>query len=1254
MIRRSLSWAWLGLAACAVVLALLVTLLRFGSPWLAHWQQQWFDRLLSDNRMTLEVGHLGLSWRDYGPVLVMNEVSLHRPDGPAVTLRRAHVDLHLWQSLRQWQPVLNELILDGLRLPLDLADRDAASGGRADLAALRDLALSGVRRFSLRDARFLLTTPEQALLELEIPALRWQNEPGLHQGQGRLGFGPEAAQQFTFKGRFEGEQDRLDGAVYLQADGVDAGALIRRIRPDDDRVGAELSFELWLEWQQGRLSAGLLTLGENRLRWGEEHQVAVDGGRVQWQPTTDGWQLASREIDIRVDDEPWPSWRFQLDRREDRLHGYVDRLTFTDLALLAQWGEYYWPDASRQLSGIAPRGQLTNLSFSALPDGRDWRVSGELQDVSTGAYRWVPRTRGLDGRFVLSAAGGQLRLRQQQAADWVYDRAFRAPWPMRRLNTELRWRRQEQGWRLWSEQLQVDTADVTLQGWFSLQWSERESPLLSASAQVDLHRAERAFVYFPEPLMGRALVDYLQGAIGGGQAENAEVLWYGRLNGFPYREQPGIFQARVPLRDAEFRFDPHWQPLTGLSLDLLFENDGLTMTGPAGRLGEVDASAIEASIVPLTAAASLRLSAGISGDGQAVTRYLQQSPLADSVGQTLAQVQVAGPLSGSLTLDVPLAGGKVGVDGRVDFDQSRVRISPLDLPLDGVTGRLLFDDSQTRFAGMRADWAGHPLTLDYQGQAEGGGYQVRLDMRGRALAEALGRQLPSLQALDGAADWRGQLRLTLDDEGGVDYRFTADSTLAGLASGLPAPLEKSAAEPLPARLQLDGNRQQAELGLTLGPEIRGQARLAFGADGARVERLWLDAGEPSHPEPRAPLDIALRTTTLRLDDWLAWLGTGWAPVAGAPVAPRRLRWPETYRVSVQASRARLWRQPLHQLRLALGPDEFGGHRIRVQAEEAEGELRWHAGQPWQADFSRLWLAPEPAAETTPSSGPERHINPAQVPALRFACADCRWHELALGRVAVRLEPEPDGVRLAELTLDGPLLQARAHGQWLQHQSGNLSRLEWQGGTPSVQRLWEGLGRSSPFSETSASLEGQLRWLDLPWRPDRQSLNGTLAVETGAGVITELNDRGAGLLSVLSMESVLRRLRLDFRDVFEEGFYFDRIGVSGEITEGVLRSDDFTLDGAAGDLRGRGQVDLAAERIDYQFEFTPHLTGNLPVLAAFAVTPVTGLYVLALSKVLGPVVDVFTRIRYRVNGPLEQPQVTELGREQGRISLPGDE
>ncbi len=1243
MLRRTFSWAWFTLAGIAVVLALLVTLLRFGSPWLAGLQQQWLNRMLAQHNLSLSIADLGLDWKDYGPVLVLEKLQLQGSEQPRLTLRRALIDMQLWQSLRQWRPVLNEVTLDGLRLELTPAGEKA----NTDLDELRTLALQAVRKLTLLNAQLVLASPGKPLLELQIPALHWQNRPGLHQGEGRFGFGSAAGQQFVFKGRLEGDDiHSLSGGIYMQAKGVDAGPMLAQARPNDKKVAARLSFEAWLEWQQGELQAALLTLGNSEARWGGDHQVAVKGGRIQWQPTQQGWQLASSGIDISVDGESWPSWKVQLDRHNNKLTGYLDRLSLTDVALLAQWGEHYWPAAARQLTGAAPAGELARLYLEAdIPSaGSDWQLQGEYRHVGTQAFEWIPGVRGLQGSFVVAADHGRLSVQQPEASAWQWDSAFRHAWPVQQLQAQWQWQKRKDGWWLWSDALRLAGDDLDVDAHISLQLPANDSPLLSASASVELHRAGAAGGYLPEPVMGTPLVDYLEGAIVAGQASQAKVLWYGRLNQFPYHDGSGLFQARVPLRHAEFRFDPDWQPLTDLDLELLFENDNLYMQQGSGRLGAARAVDIDARITPLDENAHLELNAGVSGAGEAVTDYLTQSPLKSSVGVALEQIQVSGPLTGRLALNIPLSGGDVGVDGEVDFSGNQVQVTPLAMPLTKVTGTLMFDQQETRLAGLQTQWLGQPLTVNYAGQVTNAGYDATIELAGRLQGDALAKAQPGLAALSGETRWQGDVTLRLQ-QGEVGYDARLSSDLNGLHSELPAPLAKEADWTRPVKLNVSGNATQAQAQLSLAPDLDADAVLEFSDAGTTIRRLWVTAGGADAAGPRAALDIAAHLEALALDEWIALSETQ----GQQQPQQMKLHWPEDYRMALRADRGTLWGQLLSDLRLGVTPEAAERRRLTIDSQQVKGSLTWADGEPVTALFERLWLDPQ----TNESGGVPDALSPSDIPALVFRCDDCRWRNLSLGKMGLQLTPlqAQNGISLDDLWLDGDQLQGRVQGQWLQQQGLNTSRIQWQGGAQSLQQLWRALGHASPFRDTKALIEAQLNWPGLPWQPEPATLNGTVSVETGAGVLTGVSDKGAGLLSVLSMDSVLRRLRLDFRDVFEGGFYFDRISATGEFNNGVLHNNDFLLEGAAGDLTGKGLVDLPASQLNYRFDFTPDLTGNLPVLTAFAVTPVTGLYVLAASKLFGPVVDVFTRIRYEVTGPLASPEVKELGREQNKIKLP---
>lgn len=134
-----------------------------------------------------------------------------------------------------------------------------------------------------------------------------------------------------------------------------------------------------------------------------------------------------------------------------------------------------------------------------------------------------------------------------------------------------------------------------------------------------------------------------------------------------------------------------------------------------------------------------------------------------------------------------------------------------------------------------------------------------------------------------------------------------------------------------------------------------------------------------------------------------------------------------------------------------------------------------------------------------------------------------------------------------------------------------------------------------------------------------------------------------MLSLFSLHSIVRRLNLDFRDLFEKGLFFRKLGFTGEISDGVWHNSDLLLQADAGDLRGAGQLSLPNGAIDYQMRFTPQFTNGLSLATAFAVTPVTGVYVLAASRLLSPVIDVITEIRFQVSGTLDQPKINETGR-----------
>ena len=108
--------------------------------------------------------------------------------------------------------------------------------------------------------------------------------------------------------------------------------------------------------------------------------------------------------------------------------------------------------------------------------------------------------------------------------------------------------------------------------------------------------------------------------------------------------------------------------------------------------------------------------------------------------------------------------------------------------------------------------------------------------------------------------------------------------------------------------------------------------------------------------------------------------------------------------------------------------------------------------------------------------------------------------------------------------------------------------------------------------------------------------------------------------------------------------------SSKFNNGIVKSDDFYLDGSAGKITGGGLIDLPNLNVNYRLSYSPAVTSSLPVLAAFAVNPLTGAAVLMLTKILEPVVDTIIRVDFSVKGSIMDPVVKIESSEKGKIKL----
>jgi uncharacterized protein YhdP len=250
------------------------------------------------------------------------------------------------------------------------------------------------------------------------------------------------------------------------------------------------------------------------------------------------------------------------------------------------------------------------------------------------------------------------------------------------------------------------------------------------------------------------------------------------------------------------------------------------------------------------------------------------------------------------------------------------------------------------------------------------------------------------------------------------------------------------------------------------------------------------------------------------------------------------------------------------------------------------------------------------------------------------------HEL--GQLEVRAHNQQGLWQLEHFALDHPDAHLSGNGFW-QPGKAARTRLAFLLDTADVGRFIQALGYGHAVRGGRAKLAGTLGWNGAPTHIDYSSLGGTLALDASKGQFEQLEPGVGRLLGILSLQALPRRITLDFRDVFSQGFAFDRIAGNVTVDAGVMHTKEIAIDGAAARVRMQGSVDIAAETQNLRVKVQPTLAETVAIAAAAGmVNPVAGAVTYLGQKVFGDPIEKLFAYEYRITGNWADPVVEKVG------------
>ncbi|ELP8836991.1 AsmA2 domain-containing protein YhdP [Escherichia coli] len=1247
-------------AALVVIAALLVSGLRIALPHLDAWRPEILNKIESATGMPVEASQLSASWQNFGPTLEAHDIRAELKDGGEFSVKRVTLALDVWQSLLHMRWQFRDLTFWQLRFRTNTPITSGGSDDSLEASHISDLFLRQFDHFDLRDSEVSFLTPSGQRAELAIPQLTWLNDPRRHRAEGLVSLSSLTGQHGVMQVRMDLRDDEgllSNGRVWLQADDIDLKPWLGKWMQDNIALEtAQFSLEGWMTIDKGDVTGGDVWLKQGGASWlgeKETHTLSVDNLTAHITRENPGWQFSIPDTRITMDGKPWPSGALTLawipeqdvggkdNKRSDELRIRASNLELAGLEGIRPLAAKLSPALGDVWRSTQPSGKINTLALDIPLQAADkTRFQASWSDLAWKQWKLLPDAEHFSGTLSGSVENGLLTASMKQAK-MPYETVFRAPLEIADGQATISWLNNDKGFQLDGRNIDVKAKAVHARGGFRYLQPANDEPWLGILAGISTDDGSQAWRYFPENLMGKDLVDYLSGAIQGGEADNATLVYGGNPQLFPYKHNEGQFEVLVPLRNAKFAFQPDWPALTNLGIELDFINDGLWMKTDGVNLGGVRASNLTA-VIPDYSKEKLLIDADIKGPGKAVGPYFDETPLKDSLGATLQELQLDGDVNARLHLDIPLNGELVTAKGEVTLRNNSLFIKPLDSTLKNLSGKFSFINGDLQSEPLTASWFNQPLNVDFSTKEGAKAYQVAVNLNGNWQPAKTG-VLPAAvnEALSGSVAWDGKVGIVLPYHAGATYNVELNGDLKNVSSHLPSPLAKPAGEPLPVNVKVDGNLNSFELTGQAGADNHFNSRWLLGQKLTLDRAIWAADSKTLPPLPEQS-GVELNMPPMNGAEWLALFQKGAAEsVGGAASFPQH--------ITLRTPMLSLGNQQWNNLSIVSQPTA-NGTQVEAQGREINATLAMRNNAPWLANIKYLYYNPSVAktrGDSTPSSPfpTTERINFRGWSDAQIRCAECWFWGQKFGRIDSDITISGNTLTLTNGLIDTGFSRLTADGEWINNPGNERTSLKGKLRGQKIDAAAEFFGVTTPIRQSSFNVDYDLHWRKAPWQPDEATLNGIIHTQLGKGEITEINTGHAGqLLRLLSVDALMRKLRFDFRDTFGEGFYFDSIRSTAWIKDGVMHTDDTLVDGLEADIAMKGSVNLVRRDLNMEAVVAPEISATVGVAAAFAVNPIVGAAVFAASKVLGPLWSKVSILRYHISGPLDDPQINEVLRQ----------
>ncbi len=1098
----------------------------------------------------------------------------------------------------------------------------------------------------------------------------------------------------------EVDEPGLNALLYLSwRDSEILDPVLDMLELDATRItGFETKGSVWLSIVGGYFNSLAADVAIADLQWQQEGlaQAPIEKleAKLRAEKQAQQWQVSGSELEFKWSGQSLEIGKFQALFARNNLNNTVqsddavvspdsesqprqvatevriDRLNIGILKDFAQQSGALSEKLARTLGHYSPDGWMNNIRVRLDQSGSLIDFASELEEINILPYGGAPGGERINGYVQATADAGEVIFANEQLGINFPDLFFE-PWTFAYGEGGVYWKVLDDGLLVSGHNLSLsdpNTLKADLQGTFSIHIPKVDNTASLFELAVGIREADVRItpLFVPGHEVEGELYQWLDSVVASGIVTEGGYFYTGLVGP---SAPSGSHQSQMffNVKDAELKFDENWPPLSGF-------NGQLSIVGSTVD-GHIDKGLIGGTVV-----SDVDLHVGRDQENRnmlsIVTQleptdddwryWLLESPLSEHSRSAMSGWTLHG--ESQVNLDIKTSLSDDYTDIRLEAALQDMSLVSNEHPLEftNMTGRLAFT-TQNGFSvsDMAAGVLGRPAnirvtTTNWTDRSR----KVQLGIQGSVDTAKLLEQAEIETRLPVKGDLDYSLIVNIEVENDTDsvIELLAKSDLQNTAIDAPYPFGKAVGSSSPilvnyrwleeaqkGHIKLDWNKllemnlEEGSGGITRGlvrfnaqgentlpksgVNIRGRLEHLNVEEWSQFIRSYLDEA-PSQATANSAKSAALFT-------WPDWLGDtdirlGQLDIAGEKFKEVRAR---LRKLSDQSSdvRSREEQAVGKVMKNSAVVSLYDGNRINGSLQiDLEGKIAPIA------EFERLHLSKADEADTSA-------LLPEDIPLAQVAVNDLKLGDQSYGSWSWEAEARDEGVILNNVSGKVAGGEVSARLTWLYdpitqvHNSILTGELKGK----NIEKLFTNWSKTAPITAQEYEVKAGIVWGQSPLEFDWANVSGQLSTSLSSGTITEASSQTQlfRVFGILNTDSITRRLKLDFSDLYKSGLAYDKIEGSARVQEGVFRIETpLAIQGPSSAYKITGQTSVVDDSLDLTMVVVLPLTQNLPLAALLVGAPQVGGALYLIDKLLGDSLSSLTSATYEVKGTFQDPQV----------------